>query len=379
VVLALVLTRTQHGTNRAAISTGSPSRASTPSAPASTVSPSATPSTSFVDPPTVSPNARPAGIIAAPKVLSVGHPLLNVPADWELFAQGLGVVVRIQLALGRITTTPVPSLTSDGPATLLVGSDRVLLPSLDDATGYVVRDGKRAAELPRALQHRYEMLPGPDQRHVWINPTTGDTSGLALVNLDGKPTGVTIDVPADGSVQGSDGAGYALLTGIGGIYDARPGSVHRITTGPLVASGPTRWLAVECDDKLFCADVVIDRKTRARHTLAAAVRYIEPNTGTISPDGRTAALVVPSDGISSSSIQLLDLVTGAVRLTDVVPPSSETQLIRRFVWSPDSRWLFTIDAGGRVIVVNRDSGRATRLGAHLVSLTQLGGIRHRAG
>jgi hypothetical protein len=388
VVLALVMTRTQHGTNRAATSTGSPSRTSTssspslPSSPAGTVSSTPTPSGSFVDPApaTASADGQPAGLTGGPQVTNVGHRLLAVPADWELFAQGPGVVIRIQLALGRITTTAVPVSTSDAPVTFLVGSDRVFVRSLDGTTGYVIRDGKRPADLPHSLMSGSQMFASPDQQHLWTSPTTGDTSGLALVNLDGKPTGVTINVPPEGAVQGSDGAGYVLLTALGGLglYEARPGSVHRITTGQLLASGPTRWLAIECDDSLSCADVVIDRATGARHRLEVPVSFGDSNASTISPDGKTAALVVPSEGINSNGIELLDLGSGTQRTLDVILRSPEGQPIPRFVWSPDSRWLFTIDAGGRVVMVNRTTGRATPLGAHLVPVTQLG-LRHRAG
>ena len=126
-----------------------------------------------------------------------------------------------------ITTTPVLVPGGDAPSTFVVGSDRVFIRPPNDATGFVVRDGKLPVELPRSLQRTYLMLPGPDQQHLWINPTTGDTSGLALVNLDGKPTGITIDGADNAAVLGSDGAGYPLLTSTGGMYDARPGSVAR--------------------------------------------------------------------------------------------------------------------------------------------------------
>jgi hypothetical protein len=308
VVVALLLAQTQHRTNRAAT-------------PARTVSSSPASSGSFANPtPSVtapSDGLSTAGLPAAPlgeppTVTRLGHPLLKAPADWELFALGQGVVIRIQLALGRVTTTPVPTPSSDFPPVFVVGSDRVIVASPDDSARYVVRDGKPAADLPAALQSAGLILPGPDQRHLWTNQRADDLNGLALVDLDGKPTGVTIDVPPYGSVQGSDGGGYVLLTSIGGSYDAQPGEVHRITNGTLLASGPTRWLTVECNDSLSCANVVIDHATHARHFLDTPVESANENSGKISPDGRTAALLLlPSDGISGNGIKLLDLESGA--------------------------------------------------------------------
>jgi hypothetical protein len=382
VVVALLLAQTQHRTNQAATSAGSPSR---------TASSSPAPSGSFVDPtaeetapsdalsttgPTVAPPSGP------PRVTNVGHPLLDVPVGWELFALAPGVVIRIQLALGRITTTPVPvtvtATPSDFPPTFVIGPDRILVSTADSTTGYVVRDGKPPTDLPVLLQSGALMVPGPDQQHLWTNQRVGDPYGLMLVNLDGKPTGVTMKVPPLGAVQGSDGAGYLLLMSIGGNYDARPGSVHRITSGLLLASGPTRWLVVECeDDSLSCANVVIDRATGARRRLTSPIVSADSYSGTISPDGRTAALPVPHDGTSGNGIQLLDLDSGAELPVNVTPQPISTPLGPRWVWSPDSRWLFVTDAAGRVIIVNRGTGRATPLGAGLVPVTDLG-FRHGA-
>jgi hypothetical protein len=378
VVVALLLAQTQHRTDRAAAPAGSPSRTAS-SSPASSGS-FANPTPSVTAP---SDELSTAGLPAAPRgdpptVTRLGRPLLDVPADWELFALGPGVLIRIQLALGRVTSTPAPTPAIDFPPVFVVGSDRVIVASPDDTARYVVRDGKPAADLPVALQGATLILPGPDQRHLWTNQRAGDLNGLALVNLDGKPTGVTIDVPPYGSVQGSDGGGYVLLTSIGGSYHAQPGEVHRITNGTLLASGPTRWLTIECNDKLSCANVVIDHATHARHFLDTPVESANENSGTISPDGKTAALLLPSDGISGNGIKLLDLESGAGKPVNVTPPAPGNSLGPQWAWSPDSRWLFVTDAAGRVIVINRRTARATPLGTQLVPVTALA-FRHGAG
>ena len=375
VAVALLLTRTQNGANEAATSANSPSQAVSSSSPSRAVPSSSGSSGSFVN-----PTGLPTGAASLPsrpptQVTNLGRPLLDAPADWELFARGPGVVYRIQLALGRITATAVPEPAHDSSVMFFAGSDRAIVRALDDSPGYVVRDGKPAAELPLSLAHRLVMLPSRDQQHLWTEATAGDQTRLALVKLDGAPTGVTIDIPQDAFVQGSDGAGHVLLTGIGGWYHARPGSMHRITGGLLVATGPTRWLTVECDDSFSCANVVTDRASGARRTLNTPVDHAQQQPGMISPDGKTAALL---KYVSDGGIHLLDLGSGLARSVAATISETSFQSGVPFVWSPDSRWLFVIDGANRVLIVNRDTGRATPLGTRLTPVIQLA-VRHGRG
>jgi hypothetical protein len=370
VVLALVLTRTQHGTNRAATSPGSPSRTVSSSLPPPTA-PSVEPTDtgSFVTPSSLAP--FPSG--SPVQVSNARHRLLDVPADWELFARAPGLVLRIQLALGRVTTTRIPQVGTEVPVTFLVGPDRVIVRPQDDTAGSVVRDGKSATELPPLFRPGMSVLPGPDQQHLWADQ--GDV--LALVTFDGRPAGARIPIPAGGSVIGSDGAGYVLLSGTGGTYVARPDAVHRVTSGLLLADGPTRWLTIECDDSLTCANVVTDRASGAHHTLDSPAYSYQPSLGTISPDGRTAALPRSDGGITSDAVDLFDLASGVHRSVEVTAdPSGQTA--PSLVWSPDSRWLFAVNGAGQVIVVNRATGKATPLGVRLPPVAQLA-FRHRTG
>jgi hypothetical protein len=373
VVLALLLTRAQQGTNRSAASSGSPSRtASASPTPSSRPSPvQATSSGSFVDPGTLllpSPNGSPV------QVRTVGHPLLKVPADWELFAYAAGVVIRIQLAQGRVTSTTVPQPGSDTPVVFVVGTDRAMVRPQDDTPSVVVRDGKPATELPASLRQGMSLLPGPDQQHLWAEAG----SALALFTLDGHPSGPTIDIPSGGSLMGSDGAGYALLSGVGGFYSARPGAVHRVTSGLLLASGPTRWLTEECDDSLSCATVITDRVSGARHhTVNTPPDMFQPGLGSISPDGRTAALPRSGGGVADDAVDLVDLGSGTQHSVEV-GRTTASQSGPSFVWSPDSRWLFATDSAGQILSIDRSTGRATPLGVRLPPVTQLA-LRHRSG
>ncbi len=369
-VLALVLTRAQHGTNRSAASPGPPSRTASPSSPPASA-PVSTPtdSASFVDPPSSLP--FPSG--SPVRVSSAGHRLLDVPADWELFALAPGFVIRIQLAQGRVTSTPVPAVAGDVPAIFIAAADRAFVRTMDNTPGAVVRDGKSATELPKPFLQTNFLLPGSDLRHLWAE--TG--SGLALFTLDGRPTGAQMEIPLNGSVLGSDDAGYALLAGIGGTYAARPGAVHRVTSGQLLATGPTRWLTVECDDSLTCVNVVTERATGAHHILDTPVDAYQLSIGAISPDGRTMALPRSDGGVTSNGLELLDLDAGLHNSVEV-SLKTDGQGGPSLAWSPDSRWLFTVDAAGRLMVVNRATGRVAPLGVKLPPVIQLA-FRHRTG
>jgi Tol biopolymer transport system component len=112
---------------------------------------------------------------------------------------------------------------------------------------------------------------------------------------------------------------------------------------------------LECDVRYRCASFVTDRASGARHLLKTPLDAYEQNSGAISPDGRTVALLQPN-GAGSTNVHLLDLVTGVDSVTGVRTSSDQTLGGRTFVWSPDSRWLFVTTGTGRVLAINRAGG-----------------------
>jgi hypothetical protein len=75
-------------------------------------------------------SSRPSSAVApTPPVMvtEVGHPQLGVTGGWELFGRGDEVVVRIQLALGRITRTTVAAVQSSGPVSFIAGADGAII------------------------------------------------------------------------------------------------------------------------------------------------------------------------------------------------------------------------------------------------------------
>ncbi len=328
-----------------------------------TASAMATSSSVRVEPsvgPTSGPPTASSASVAAQPVVQTGRPILDVPPTWDLFAQGSGMFVSIRLGLGQITTTSVPQFSTGRPVSLLAGADRVLVRPYDTGTGFEIPDGQPAMATPGVFAGAGPLLPGPDAAHVWV---LSAGNSLALVGLDGSATGVTISIPADAGIPVSDQAGYVVFYATSGAYDDRPGSVTRITTGYLLAAGPNDWLVNDCDDEHRCASSVVDRTTGARRAIPVTASAYTPDSGIITADGSTAAMV-KSDSSGRLSLHLLDLATGVDRDVHVGLDTSLGYQSGIEEWSPDGRWLFAIGNGGRLLAISRQSGEVTDLGVN---------------
>ncbi len=301
--------------------------------------------------------------------LRLGHPLLGVSAGWELFARGTGVLARIEPVAGRVTLTPVPDLRTGGPVYLLAGPDRAIIRPLDSVPAYVVPDGQPARQLPQTLNEDGPVFPGPEPGQMWVRPADDHQPVMALATLDGERLADFVRVPAGSSSFEAvgDGAGYLLYPGIGGVYAARPDGLHRISTGALLAVGPTGWLVEECDAQYRCRMVLVGRLDGSRRTVPTTL-VSRDQSGVISPDGSTAAMMTTGQN-GAAGLYLLDLVTGGRRTVDVAL-TQETQ-DGAIAFSPDGKWLFAITAGGELAVIDRRTGAVSDLDVALPALSQL--------
>lgn len=311
-------------------------------------------------------------------VTEVGHPLAGITASWDLYARGTGAMLRIELARGRITRTVLPALASSGPVSFRAAPHAAIIRPLDFVPGYLVPDGRPPRALTGALASGGVLLPGPVSGQFWMQTGEGGSAPMVLVGADGHPIkaphSARIAIPPTmQSWPAPDGAGYLLLTGVGGAYDLRPAGLHRITTGAVLAIGPTRWLAAECNQQARCSLVVIDQASGSRQLLRGLTGNPASVSGVISPDGHTGALLVPrSTGGGSPLLHLVDLSTGTDRRialqfrqdTSAFPDGP-------LVWSPDSRWLFATDIHGQLYAVDTRTGREQSLGASLPPVVQL--------
>jgi hypothetical protein len=353
IATAFVVAR-QHGRKPAA----APSRPATPTATRTLTTPTRPPVVSAS--PTVAPVA----------VTTLGRPLLDVPAGWELFGRTSEGVVRIELARGRITQTAMPPLDSGGGVSFLVGPDRAIVRPWDVVPGYVAPDARAARPLPDALGSGGPALPGPDPQHFWVQGGSNSHPVMQLVDFNGLRVASSISLPSNTGPASSDERGYMVFTGIGGVYDVGPSGVQRVSTGQLLAVGRTRWLTLDCDDHYHCERTVTDRATGARHTLGLGSTVGFPSDGVISPDGSRAAIV--DMGLSGDpTVHLIDLATGQDRATGVSLDTQQAFAGGTFVWAPDSASLFVAASSGRLLIIDPRTARVSSLGTSLPLITQL--------
>jgi hypothetical protein len=309
-------------------------------------------------------------------VTDVGHRLLGVRADWELYARGPGLVVRVELARGRVIRTTVPFLQSTGLVSFVAGAGQVIIRPMDNVPGYVVQDGVPARPLPAALDRDGIVEPGPHPGELWIQTERGNRTVMSLVQRDGTSAGASIPMPRGAPWPlGPDGRGYLIVRAGRDTGDATPRGLRFLTTGMITAVGPGRWLAAQCHGR-HCAEVVIDPASgarrvisRSRPVLAWEARTAIGQPGVISPDGSIAAVFEAGPTRYTAVLHLIDLRTGGDRSAGVTADlgslTSQTA-----AWSPDGRWLF-VAARGKLAVVNPRTGRAGSLGAVLPTIYQV--------
>lgn len=303
------------------------------------------------------------------RTTKLGRPLLAVPAGWELFARG-SELIRIQLRAGLITRTAVPALGSTGPIFLVVGRSGAIIRPLDLVPGYGVADGRPARPLTGLLGHYGPAFPGPDSNHLWIASDSGSGTRMELVGFDGADAGVSIPA-ADGFSVISDGTGGVVVSKSTGIYLTGAGGLSLVTTGRLLAVGPSRWLTVECQLN-HCNQVVIDRSSGARRVIGAAPPSANAGNafplGLVSPDGTTAALI--DDTGVAPQLRLMDLITGHSYPIPVQLPTIDASE-GVMAWSPDSHWLFFVDSAGQIRLVDRQAAHLGRLDIQLPAVDQI--------
>jgi hypothetical protein len=310
---------------------------------------------------------------AGPRVTEVGHRILGATTGWELFAQGEGAVLRIELAAGRVQTTKLPGLASGGGIAFVVGPTSAIVRPFDAVTGYVIPDGGPPRELHGLLAQGGSVYAGPTPDEIWIQPPS-DSARIPPPRLydlrHDRPVGTGPAAPQSlGQPFLSDGAGYLLYGGVGGVYDVRPDGVRRVTTGALAAIGGHRVLVQECDESYQCQNILIDQRSGTRRVLGTTDASYNYVPGSISPDGRYAAYSTVLGG-DQPTTHLVDLNTG--KITDVgVALSDAAYGSSPFVWDPENDDLLFVDNAQEVRVIDPISGHAGSLGIQLPPVTQL--------
>jgi hypothetical protein len=369
-VIVAVLVLAAAGLTAALVRHGSPSHpaaASTTTTSPSTAGGDGLPTGLAPEPTPVA--ATPSEALSPTVVTLVGHPLLGVTAGWELFARTQQAVVRVQLAAGTVSITEIPQLNSGSEVYFLLGPHSAIVRPTDFVPGYAVPDGGRPQLLSGALADGSILTPGPAPGTFWhsIGPFAGP-SHLQLVDGAGRYLGQQLDIPVTLNQNVvSDGSGYVIVSGLGGSYDLRPGSLRRITTGQVVAVGPTSWIAEECDDSDTCTDVTVDSRTWQRQVIGPTTDVPSFTPGLVSADGARAILTTAA--ATTLQLTVLDVATGARQMiTDLPDTRYDDEVI---ALSPDGQFLFVVGSSGALSVFDMSTMTVVPLGVRLPPVMQV--------
>jgi hypothetical protein len=307
--------------------------------------------------------------VAAPvTVVNVGRPLLTVPAGWDLFGQGPGVVVRVQLALGRVTVTRLPEDSALTSAALIAMPGRVVVRPATYGAGYVVADGAAANRLSGPLGRTGPAVPGPGPGQVWVrtSPANEDATRMTLIGPGNRAAGASVEIPGDGYLFG-DGTGHVMYSNrVNNDYClTSPGRWQLRTPGQILAAGANEVVTIERTGPGRYSTVLTDVLSGRRRVWAARGFLAAPVLGPVAPGGRTAAVLTSAS--TATVLSLLDLSTGVRRGPGIALAGNAESL----AWSPDGRWLFAATVNNQVVAIDATTAAVHPLAAPLPPLTQL--------
>ena len=323
----------------------------------------------YTAPPSTAP--QPTRAPLEPPVVMPG-PTLPGAGSWEVYGRGEAEVVRLELGSGRITRTPVPQLATSGPVTFLATRTGVLARPVRAVPGYQVPDGEPARRLPHELGEGGLILPGPERDQVWITSTSrySSRSEMLLASLSSGWVRIQASLPAYtyGSVH-PDGAGSYYVGSTGGAYLRVPGGYRRISMGTVLAASRQSWLTAECDQRLRCRHLLVDRRSGTRREVRLLPSFDAVLTlVSLSPDSRYAAVAYRM-GTQSPALHLIDLRNGADR--EVAARFDSVLAEESLVWSPTGDHLAAIGREGRLVVIAPATAEIVSLDADVPPISQL--------
>lgn len=251
---------------------------------------------------------------------------------------GSGGVYDIEIDTGSVVRYDTPNLDSAAPATIVAAGGTVSVESYDLVAGFELDTETGDVSLTAGDQIVGPAYRGPTASTLWISEQPIGQPGVrfALRDVRGERIGPTIEI-ADATVIGSDGAGGLVVEGPGGVYVARMAEQPvRLTTGDVLAIGPTAAFVRECDVALVCGEYRVDRFSGERTPIdnpqlrAALVdEGLVGLTGTtVSPDGQVVAVRSELDG--DPGWVMIDLADGSASKVPGLGGSSPV------IWSDDS-------------------------------------------
>jgi hypothetical protein len=315
------------------------------SAPTTSVRPGATPATRGAIAPAVSaPSTESVTFVGDHQAPVLGEQTGGL----SLYAAGDGVIRRIELDTGRVTTLPARGEFEEGWRTIDVRPDQVRLVT-----------GRHIFSTPRDLATGIQMVGDAwrgegmfviDDGSQWVP----DVDGSLYLSPAKGPT-VSYELPPGVGIAGVVGD-RAVLEGGGRIFTLDPSGTRRPYAVGAVEEAVGQWvLWWGCDDTMRCRYHVGDLDNPDARPTVAIDDLARPDGGDgygparVSPDGRVALV----EGISGDDV-LVDLTDGRrLGFTD--------DSYGAWAWSPDSRWFFRFAELGLIEAVSTRDGHVVEV------------------
>lgn len=283
---------------------------------------------------------------------SVSSVPFTLDAGSELTVLGRHDIVRIAPAQRTLTTTRIEGIGPDDSQTLAVGRGFAMVQT-GSGLLEVAPDGRRVQVFSTDDLFSYQLIgAGPDPDHLWVGDDADDALTLVDRDLEKTRTAAVAPPGSDTYTMVPDGTGALLAPAISGVYRVSAEGTVRVTTGRVLATGPTGWWAWECDDGARCGTVVVDRVSGSRRALEPEIHDRPNTTGVISPDGNWAA-TRGDDG----NLLVVDLATGETVVDSITLTTSDSGAGQLLVWTPGNTLLA---AGEKDLVVYDPAARTRR-------------------
>jgi hypothetical protein len=317
-------------------------------------------------------SAEPTDTLPPVRITELGGPLLPVPTG--LVVVGLtiaGDLIEIDLDSGAVRSTTLENVRSFGnPPFVTALRDATIVgapPGGPNEVILVVPLGGVGSPAPSEVISDWGRIPrGPAPNEIWTPvPDDGPYFRRQYARFDlstGEQVGDVLELALQ-SILSSDGHDGLVVQTFGGVYEVFDQAPQRVSTGQLVATGVSHFVVIECDERLDCDNVRIDRQTGERTSVVFDDRAVAGFSGParVAPDGSVMVGFEPWRVDAETPWVLTDLSTGeSVLLPNASPGGWGVDSNSSLVWTDDSRFLVHLD-GGRLAAYDRDSGDSTDL------------------
>jgi len=289
----------------------------------------ASPSTTAARPPTTA--AAPTYVV--PPIAELG--------GGALYAIVAGHVVRIDATTGETTALDATARRTDGHWHNLIPRQGGVVANADTKPMFLPDDGGAAVYLGTG-----EALAGSDPTLVWIwqGLATSVSLPVRLVRAETGEEVARVDVPASAIPRGDDGTGR-LVVAAGGSYTIDPvsGAVDPLSSGELVAVTATHYVQLRCDERLACANELVDRASGS-----AVPIPLDDDTrlGTCAQLAPTLDRLVATHYAETVRLQVVEFGSGSLRVLNGMagpcPSHSWTADGRHLVWASTAVMVWTV-------------------------------------